>query len=120
MATLPQLSLVFLGGAIGGAARYGSMRLGTWLGGRASTALVFVNLVGCVAAGIAAALVRDPDAQRVLIGGFLGGYTTFSAVALECTSRGADRRRPWIDAALSIVLALPAFQLGFLAAGGER
>lgn len=95
-----QLFLVMAGGALGAGARY--------LSGRAALALlgpaypwgtVFVNLAGGVLMGVlAGTLARSMtgtggEAWRLFLGvGVLGGFTTFSAFALDAVlmwQRGA-------------------------------
>ena len=77
-----------LGGALGALARWGlgeavPARAGTW-----PWATLLENLTGCLALGvlIAAVFPRHPDSRwlRPFLGtGVLGGYTTFSAFAVE-------------------------------------
>ncbi|MBL9147641.1 MAG: CrcB family protein [Phycisphaerae bacterium] len=122
MLTALDWSLVFVGGAIGAAARYGTLRLATRLDHRASLGLFALNSLGCLLAGVfavafaqAGLLGLSPEStQTALIGGLLGGYTTFSAVALECATAavGPMRRRVLIEAALSTILAAPLARLG--------
>jgi CrcB protein len=122
MLTALDWSLVFVGGAIGAAARYGTLRLATRLGYRASLGLFALNALGCLLAGVAAVVfarsglvgLSPASTQTALIGGLLGGYTTFSAVALECATAavGPMRRRVLIEAALSTILAAPFARLG--------
>ncbi len=52
-------------------------------------ATLAVNLLGCLAIGFAAEWFQnrtqlDPRLRVALVGGFLGGFTTFSAFGLEC------------------------------------
>lgn len=86
---LPAWILVAMGGAAGALGRYG---LSGWVQGRypalgwpAGTALV--NVLGCLLAGLLlGALERQAPAspaRLLLITGFCGGFTTFSAFALE-------------------------------------
>lgn len=51
-----------------------------------------VNLAGCLAIGVVMGLVRErqllsPEARTVLVVGFLGGFTTFSAFGYETLER---------------------------------
>lgn len=77
--------LVVLGGAAGTLSRYGVDE--AFVGdGLFPLATFMVNVVGAFALGllIAALLTHESDTLRLLIGtGFLGGFTTYSALALE-------------------------------------
>jgi fluoride exporter len=84
-----QLPAIFVGGGAGATARYlvgrfvgerydGDFPLGTYL----------INVTGCFALGLLAALLTTGTAHAALLlallgTGFLGGYTTFSTYALE-------------------------------------
>lgn len=82
------LGLVVLGGALGTAARAGlQLALGPALG---PLFVPLVNLVGAFALGlVTAALMRRADSARVRATrlfagtGVLGGFTTYSALAVE-------------------------------------
>ncbi len=106
--------LVFVGGALGSALRYFTLRVATRFGVRASVALMALNLLGCLIAGLVVGAIPDGGRGRLfLIGGVLGGYTTFSAVSLECAvADRSARRRVFIETALSIVFAAPAALIG--------
>lgn len=77
---------VAVGGAVGTAAR---VLLESWIADW--WALLVVNALGCALLGISvAALASAPDWLRHGIGaGMLGGFTTFSAVALASVSTSA-------------------------------
>ncbi len=81
--------LVALGGAAGSVSRYvlsalvQAARPGTFPWGTLA-----VNALGCLLAGVVAGLadgrgVLGPEARILLLTGFLGGLTTFSAFGLE-------------------------------------
>jgi CrcB protein len=84
-----RLLLIALGGAVGSLARYGT---GTLLL-RATEKTLFpwgtvaVNLIGCLVIGYLNGLLDDrlvrPELRFLLVIGFLGGYTTFSAFGWE-------------------------------------
>ncbi len=92
--TLLNISAVFVGGGLGAVARYG---FGTLLSrGAFPYATLAVNILGCFAIGLIVGLLLLRDAVPVwrlfLATGLMGGFTTFSAFALESTSmlqRGA-------------------------------
>lgn len=96
---MPILLQIALGGALGAVLRYllvGSVTRAFGTGFPWGT--LAVNLVGCFAMGIVAALVLlrgDPAWQRhapLLMTGIIGGFTTFSAFALE-THQLIERER---------------------------
>jgi CrcB protein len=81
--------LVFLGGSIGAASRYGITLLANRLYGNSFPwGTLFVNLAGCFLIGISFALgnernILSPSARLFFMTGFLGALTTFSTFALE-------------------------------------
>ena len=86
------LLLAACGGAIGSAARYlvnvGALR--AW-GAAFPWSTLIVNAVGCLAMGflaelIAARFANAPALRVFLLTGILGGFTTFSAFALDFAS----------------------------------
>ena len=84
-----KLLLIALGGALGTLARYGTHVLASGVGERAAfpVATLAVNLLGCFAIGyLGGAFDRSPipeEYRLMLIVGFLGGFTTFSAFGWE-------------------------------------
>jgi CrcB protein len=80
---------VALGGALGAVSRYGSSRLlATWLGAGFPFGTLAVNVLGSGIAGwLFVRLVENghgSDSLRaLLIVGFLGAFTTFSAFSVE-------------------------------------
>ncbi len=83
-----------------------------------------VNLLGCAVIGFLASLsatrwALGPDARLLLVTGFCGAFTTFSAFMLETTLL-ADSGQTWravAYVAASVGLGLAAFRAGaFLAA----
>jgi CrcB protein len=110
---------VALGGAAGAVARYA---VAQWAGARWGWTFPWgtfaVNLTGSLAIGLVMTLLlargADPAYRLLLVTGFLGGYTTFSAFSFEVVSLLEARR--WDAAALyvaaSVVLGLMATLLG--------
>jgi CrcB protein len=110
---------VALGGAAGAAARYG---VGQWTGGRWGWTFPWgtlaVNVTGSLAIGLVMTLLlardADPAYRFLLVSGFLGGYTTFSAYSFEALALLEARR--WDAAALyvggSVLLGLVATAVG--------
>lgn len=93
-----QAILVAVGGAIGSVLRY---YVGQWALRLAGPAFpwgtLIVNVVGCFVIGVFAEMIirrfdASPELRLLLITGFLGGFTTFSAFSLDAISlfeRGA-------------------------------
>ncbi|MDP9808925.1 CrcB protein [Rhizobium tibeticum] len=93
-----QALLVAVGGAIGSVLRY---YVGQWALRLAGPAFPWgtltVNVVGCFVIGVFAEMIvrrfdASPEMRLLLITGFLGGFTTFSAFSLDAISlfeRGA-------------------------------
>lgn len=53
--------------------------------------MLSANLLGCLLIGVAAAAIPEGEWRTVVLGGFLGGFTTYSAFALfkaELLSQG--------------------------------
>jgi CrcB protein len=81
---------VALGGALGSMARYAMATALPWLPGRWPLATMSVNLIGSLLIGILSVAlglrVGGPDLARLFwLTGVLGGFTTYSAFALETT-----------------------------------
>jgi fluoride exporter len=110
---------VALGGATGAAARFA---VAQWMGARWGWTFPWgtfaVNVTGSLAIGLVMMLLvtrgADPMYRLLLVTGFLGGYTTFSAFSFEALTLLEARR--WDAAALyvigSVVLGLLATALG--------
>jgi len=94
-----QILLVALGGALGSVCRYlvglGALRL---MGPAFPWGTLTVNVAGSFAIGVLAELIiarfgASVELRLLLITGFLGGFTTFSAFALDAVTlfeRGAS------------------------------
>jgi CrcB protein len=102
-----------LGGAIGSVARY---PLAGWVmhhvaDWRFPAGTFAVNVLGCLVAGLLAALgekhdLLSADARVLLFSGLLGGFTTFSAFGLE--TMYLMKRGDWAFAAANVVLSVIA------------
>lgn len=79
------LVAVALGGGLGGLARYGALLLVPGLWGT-----LLVNVLGCALIGVLMAFVpRAHPLTRPFLGvGVLGGFTTFSAYAVDVVRTG--------------------------------
>jgi CrcB protein len=102
---------VGLGGFIGSIARYrlGGLVLHHSLGSRFPGATLVVNLAGCLLVGLLAGWAEHrnapgPGMRLLLITGFCGGFTTFSAFGLETLY--LMRRDAFALAALNVALSV--------------
>jgi CrcB protein len=121
--------VVGVGGAVGTAARYGLTQALPPSGGW-PTATFIENLLGALLLGaLLEALVRRgpeaPGAQRLRLGlgtGLLGGFTTFSSLAIEIERLAADGRGllGLTYGLLSVVLGVGCCLLGVTAAARHR
>ncbi len=80
---------VALGGAIGASARYGVNLLAVRLVPGLPLGTLAVNVLGCLAMGLLTAMLMLRGGQHLaplLLTGVLGGFTTFSAFALDAAA----------------------------------
>lgn len=115
--------VVAVSGGLGAGLRYVVDSLLTpSAGSRFPVGILVVNVSGSLALGLVTGLgiVVAPELSLAIGLGVLGGYTTFSTVAVE-TVLLAERRR-WRDAALNLlgtlVLALAGAGLGITVGAG--
>ena len=119
---MKSILLVFIGAGAGGAARHiVNVGCGRLCGAEFPWGVFVVNLTGCFAMGVAAgwfAFRAGPawsqDLRLFLTTGVLGGYTTFSAFALDTATlweRGASIAAAGYVAA-SVVGSVAALFLG--------
>ena len=84
---MPVLLAIALGGVVGSLGRYAvSVVAGGWTPGTWPWATLVVNVVGCLLIGILATRLTGtarPWLRPFVLTGVLGGFTTFSAFALE-------------------------------------
>jgi CrcB protein len=113
--------LVGAGGFLGSIARY-------WFSGVAQDRLgsgfpwgtLAVNVLGCLAIGALAQLAESrasafpPEARLLLVVGFLGGFTTFSAFGNDTLDlfRAGEMLLGWTNIALQLALTLGAVWAG--------
>ena len=105
------LLAVGVGGAIGATGRW----LTAWIFGSTGAeqvpgtwpwATLLVNLLGCVAIGVAARRIgHDTRAWAFVVTGVLGGFTTFSALAVELNDMADAGRMPLAIAYGALTLA---------------
>jgi fluoride exporter len=120
--------LVALGGALGSVARYklSGLVLHHTIDWRFPAGTFAVNVLGCLVAGVLAALAEEhdllsPDTRILVFSGVLGGFTTFSAFGLE-TMHLLKRGELGVAAAnviLSVVAGLLALWIGMAAVPGR-
>ena len=113
--TASSLILVALGGAAGSVLRYLVSLLGLALFGAGFPwGTLAVNVLGSGVIGVLAGLGVQGGVRNLLVPGFLGGFTTFSAFSLETTLLW--ERAPLLAAvyaAVSVGLGAAACALGF-------
>ena len=103
-----KLILIAFAGGIGTLARYGLSGAVQRIGGSAFPwGTLSINVIGCLSAGFIWSLFESrwqvsPDTRTILIVGFLGAFTTFSAYILETGElvRGSE----WTLAAANIAM----------------
>ena len=116
-----KLLLVFIGGGIGAATRYGTTLLaGRLFGAGFPWGTLIVNLGGCFLIGVVLALAEktnlvEPSTRLFFVTGFLGGLTTFSSFALETVVA----YRSSTFAALANIAANNVAGLGLVAFGAK-
>jgi CrcB protein len=100
--------LVALGAATGAPLRF---LVATRLDGRSHTGTFLVNVAGSFLLGLFSALTLSAHATALLGTGFCGGFTTYSAFAVQ--THGLGVRRGTAYAVLTIAVSLAACALGF-------
>ncbi|NLB60079.1 MAG: fluoride efflux transporter CrcB [Lentisphaerae bacterium] len=86
---MPKLLLIGLGGCCGALARFLIADLAhRWIASAFPIGTLAVNILGCCAMGAVMGLINDkgvlgPSAQWLIVIGFLGSFTTFSALGYE-------------------------------------
>ena len=120
---IKQLLLVFLGGGLGSAARYGTGVLLAFYRGHWPIGTFGVNILGCFLIGLLFALSAkygslSQNSLLLLVAGFCGGFTTFSAFAYENFSylKNGEPLYFLLYSLGSLVLGLLAVGLGVLVA----
>ena len=120
---MPPVLLAALGGAAGSAARFLAVAAATRLFGTGFPWGTFgVNVSGSFAIGVFVAAINhgfngSSDLRALLVTGFLGGFTTFSAYSLD-TLQLIERREfglALVYAGGSVLVSLLAVAFGFAA-----
>ncbi|MGH8867872.1 MAG: fluoride efflux transporter CrcB [Actinomycetes bacterium] len=113
------VAAVAVGGALGALARYGMTQALPPETGRFPWATFLTNLVGCFAIGMLLVFISEAYRAHRLVRpflgvGVLGGFTTFSAYAVEYTALVEDQAT---GTALVYLVATPAVALAAALAG---
>jgi len=115
------LGWVFLGGGIGSALRYGVGRAALAVAGpNFPLGTLIVNLLGCTLMGVLVEWLAwrdtgiDASVKLFLATGLLGGFTTFSAFALDAVAlwQRGEALTAAAYAAGSVVLSIVGFLAG--------
>lgn len=114
------LLLAAAGGAIGSAARHlVNVASARTLGGHFPWSTLIVNVVGCLLMGLVTELVMrrlggSPEARVFLATGLLGGFTTFSAFALDYAAliKDGDMAAAMLYVLASVVVSILAVYAG--------
>ncbi len=114
---LMNISLVALGGAAGSVLRYLTVLVAARLVGPGlPLGTLAVNVAGSFVIGVVAVWLVGPRAWAypLLVTGFLGGFTTFSAYSLEALRlwEGGEAGLAFAYVAGSVLLSLVAVMLG--------
>lgn len=120
MTDLKSILLVIIGSAVGGAARYAlSIYVQAKNNLNFPIATFIVNVLGCLAIGIVYSITARndqsfPAIKLLLVTGFCGGFTTFSAFAFENLElfKTGQYLTALIYIILSVVLGILAVFLG--------
>jgi fluoride exporter len=83
---------------------------------------LMVNLIGCFLIGIFSALDKrwlNPEFNILLMAGFCGAYTTFSAFMLETSNltEGGEMMKAFLNIVLSLGLGFIIFRIGSYVGG---
>ncbi len=107
---------MFLAGGTGASLRVALVPL---LDGRLSSTLPhagtwLVNMLGCLAIGLGAAALPEGSLRPILLGGLLGGFTTYSAFGLLTFEHARDGRYAVFatQVVLHVAVGLAAVGLG--------
>jgi CrcB protein len=122
---MTHLTLIAVAGALGTLARYGtSIVAATFVTSGYPLGTFIVNIVGCFLFGAFAGLFGNVSTEwkAIVLTGFLGGFTTFSAFAFE--NYQFLERQQYVLFAIHMVgqnvLGITAVLLGLLTSSGWR
>ncbi len=117
-----QLFLIATGGALGAMSRFLAVSsLTVLLGKDFPYGTLFVNAFGCFFAGIILVLIHEkgilnPHYQALIIVGFLGAFTTFSAFSIETIDlvQNGNIFSALTNTLLNVAVSISAAYLGML------
>ncbi|MCX7045393.1 MAG: CrcB family protein [Candidatus Sumerlaeota bacterium] len=118
-----KLALLAVAGGVGTLARYGLSGWAQKLSGSSGFpwGTLAVNLTGCFLAGFAWSVFESRlgwgvGARTIILVGFMGGFTTFSAYALETGNLLRDAEWTWAlgNAAMQNIGGLACFFIGLI------
>lgn len=124
MGPVMQAGLVVIGGGIGALARYA---VNGWaqrqFPGFVPSSTLIVNVVGCLMIGAVMAVLRERSAharevQALVVTGFLGGLTTFSAFGYQTIELMVEQQvgRAVLNVLANVVLGCGAVWVGAVVA----
>lgn len=124
MGPLMQAAFVALGGGLGALSRFA---VNGWaqrqFPGFAPSATLIVNVAGCLLIGVVMALLRERpsharELQALIVTGFLGGLTTFSAFGYQTVEllEGQQVSRAMLNVFANVLLGCGAVWLGIVIA----
>ena len=116
------LMAIALGGALGALARFFTQHyISLWLGLQFPWGTLVANVLGCFILGLLTGFWANqivplsPEIRGVIVIGFLGAFTTFSAFSLDTLVlfQSGDVLRALMNVCLNIILCLFAVGLGY-------
>jgi CrcB protein len=113
---------IALGGALGSVARFSLGGAVARWAGQAFIGTLSVNVTGCFAIGVLAALGLAKPWENLFLVGLLGGFTTFSSFSLQTLQLVHEGRAATalVNVAASVLLCLAAVWLGHACGAGLR
>ncbi len=127
MRSLVHVGWIFLGGGVGSALRYGIGRIALAIAGPGfPLGTLVVNVLGCTLMGVLAEWLAwrdtgiDASMKLFLTTGLLGGFTTFSAFALDAVAlwQRGETLTAAAYASASVLLSIAGFLAGMALARG--